>query len=311
MQHLPFLPQKEIPYLGGPRYAREGLEAFVKRAGWTPTSLRPSINLESRSPSSKLAFFQSLLNIALVVEFLEIRGVRAEDPEHFLIHNGSTLDTTELPQLLDKMYEKGGGIAPPIEEEQDEEEQEGRAAKLLGIVLSYLPKDFWRKQDDVTLAAGCMVYTVFNTATFLGLLPNFLVHQYTTTQEIPLHLLEVLSKAGWCPRQIAELSSTDPLTLYYITTLKREPRIKDHQRCTTSDCVVSHVDSGTYQTSHTPTCTGCHHVGLDEAHIRMLIAQGIVPRVSVEAMGRESPVVHVADTGPYVAISHVWAHGRS
>ncbi|KAL8899349.1 MAG: hypothetical protein Q9207_006240, partial [Kuettlingeria erythrocarpa] len=181
------------------------------------------------------------------------------------------------------MDEKGAGITPAIEEEQG-----CRAAGLLRQVSSYLPKDFWRKPDDVTLAIGCIVCTVFNTATLLGLLPMFFVHEYTIGQEFPLHLLEVLFKAGWCPRQIAELSSNDPITLYYITTLKRGPRIKDHQRCTTSDCVVSHVDSGTYQTSHTPACTGCDDVGLDGAHIRMLIAQGIVPRVSVEAMGQES-----------------------
>lgn len=74
MQHLLFLPQKEIPYLGGPAYAGEGLRAFVTRHGWTPISLR-DIDFRDRSPCSEFAFIQFLLNIAIVIEFHQIRHV--------------------------------------------------------------------------------------------------------------------------------------------------------------------------------------------------------------------------------------------
>ena len=237
MQHLPFLPQKEIPYLGGPAYAGEGLRAFVKRHGWTPVSLR-KINFRDRSPGSKFAFIQSLFNIAIVIEFLQIRHVQVT--HKMFCRNDSVLDTSVLPSLMDAMAKNEEPNHP--KRRLSKQEQAFRAHEIFGFIDSCTAHDIHRNMEDETLSMLCMIYTLAELAglqDFLGLLPpgsNHMTLRGPFTQH--LQPVENLLHAGWCPRQVAELHSlTGPISLYYITTLTRNHKFGNHTSCTKANAM--------------------------------------------------------------------------
>lgn len=156
-----------------------------------------------------------------------------------------------------------------------------------------------------------MIFTLYRLARLLGIVPGgqlWILNGQNGQHGLPI---ETLFEAGWCPRQIAELhSSIDPLTLSYITTLRREHSVGSHENCTPSKCVSCQVDPKTYVTKHTSTCKGCcDHIMVDADAVTTCIAQGIVPRLSVD-YSADIPVISVNRKGTYTAISHVWAHGR-
>ncbi|KAL8782699.1 MAG: hypothetical protein Q9213_005178 [Squamulea squamosa] len=300
MQHLPFLPQRQIPYLGGPAYLGEGLESSVNHRNWTPASLSRN-NFNDRSLRSRLAFLQSFLNVALVIEFLQIRDVKATHKT--FCPNGTAIDTSKLPGLINAMGRAGESLTSP-----EKEKQYHRAKRIMDSVSVCTPDYFWRNTDEVTLAMGCMLHTLARLTRLLniefeGELPRF------QTLETGQHArpIELLSQAGWCQRQIAELYNfTNAISLYYITTLSRVHQRGDHANCTATRCIASQVDSETYETNHITSCSGCDHISVDEGEIIKQVEKGIVPRLSVNT----SLEIQVMDAGPYAAISHVWAHGQ-
>ncbi|KAL8775084.1 MAG: hypothetical protein Q9209_000563 [Squamulea sp. 1 TL-2023] len=166
-------------------------------------------------------------------------------------------------------------------------------------------KQYYR---EVTLAIVCMLHTLAELTRLLkidfeGDFPRF------RTVETGQHArpIELLRQAGWCQRQTAELySSTNVFSLYYITTLSRVHQRGDHGDCTATRC-NQRVDSETYETNHIASCSGCDPISVDEGEIIKQVRKGIVPRLSVNT----SLEINVMDAGPYAAISHVWAHGRS
>ncbi|KAL8789750.1 MAG: hypothetical protein Q9213_001001 [Squamulea squamosa] len=298
MQHLPFLPQKKIPYLGGPAYRGQGLEAFIEQHGWTQDSLRYRDNDDDdeRSPSSKLAFLQSLFIVALVIEFLSICDV--ESWREVFCLNNAFLDTSVFPALLEAWVEQSKVM--------DESIVKARAHKSLEFATSCMDNDLWRIAGDITLAMLC-IYTTLTEFTE-ELSDSIIARRWTNIQAIKLFM-----DAGWCPRQIAEVAFLvkSPLDLYYLATLKKEHRVGIHIACTASTCLASQIDAKKYVTSHIwDYCLSsdfqCPHVAVDEAEIEEALSQDIVPRVSFDV----AKGISIRDTGPYVAFSHVWAHGR-
>ncbi|KAL8766909.1 MAG: hypothetical protein Q9209_006457 [Squamulea sp. 1 TL-2023] len=280
MQHLPFLPQKEIPYLGGPVYRGQGLEEFIKQHGWTQDSLRYRKEDDNGdgSPDSKLAFLQSLFNVAFVIEFFSICDVESSH-EVFCLNN-AVLDTSAFPNLIESWVEQSKIM--------DESIVKARVHKFLGFATSCMDNDLWRIAGDITLAMSCMYKTLTD---FTEELSDSIV----STRWINLQAIKLLIGAGWCPRQIAEVafSVMSPLDLYYLA-LKREHRIGIHTACTASTCLAFQTDA-----------KKCPYVAIDEAEVEKALSQDIVPRVSFDV----TEGISIKDTGPYVAFSHVWAHG--
>ena len=305
MQHLPFLPQTEIPYLGGPNYAGEGLEAFVGIQGWTRASLRQN-NLEDRSPKSRLAFLQSLINIALPIEILNVRGVKATHKT--FCPDGKLLDTSAMPGLINSMAMNGLNLDPVAREEQF-----SRVQHLIRFTSSCSPRQLFRTTEYLTLAMVCMLDTIISVMYRLGI--SSVNDELPTPDDISVQQVllpsKLLIEAGWCPKQVSELQSSSIITQYYLTTLERD-KAYTHNACTPQSCAGTKVESATYQTCHTTSCINCDHVAIDEAAVEEHISKGVVPRIHVRLSEQqvEPPELSVSGTGPYVAISHVWGHGR-
>ncbi|KAL8651491.1 MAG: hypothetical protein Q9226_004687 [Calogaya cf. arnoldii] len=240
MQHLSFLPQKEIPYLGGPVYAGEGLRPFVKRHGLTPFLLH-KINFKDRSPRSKFAFIQSLLNIAIVVEFLRIRNV---DVNHnTFCRDDSVLDTTKLPVLMETMAKNTAPELPKVR--LSKEEEAFRVYEIFDLIRDCYAGDILQNMEDEALAISCMVSTLAELVRlpdFFDILPPDKALRFYGSTNQHLQPIEILLQAGWCPRQVAELyNATNPISLYYITTLKRNRIVGNHGSCTTSKLSENHA----------------------------------------------------------------------
>ncbi|KAL7904555.1 hypothetical protein GGI35DRAFT_489670 [Trichoderma velutinum] len=80
----------------------------------------------------------------------------------------------------------------------------------------------------------------------------------------------------------------------------------DHRACQNNLCAADHVDDATYVTVHTEEGCKCKWVQANSEKICAMLENGKIPRIVIS---KDMELV-VTDSQPYVAISHVWAHGR-
>ena len=139
---------------------------------------------------------------------------------------------------------------------------------------------------------------------------------------------------GWCKNDFRRLSQRLPATaMYYLGSLSKPAfgRIDDeisaaseaHKQCSEVQCVVENVNEDSYKPAHMPGCEGCPEIGPNMDEIESAIVDGFTPVVRLSKdLSDDSwhivvkrflspgtgPVVEENLT-PYIAISHIWAHG--
>ena len=121
-----------------------------------------------------------------------------------------------------------------------------------------------------------------------------------------------MREMGWCPSEIAMLQSRYSVTgRYFACMLRRRGRPMRHADCTEIICNASQIDDSTYVTQHTTANCQCAHIGVNSLELGSVLKEGKIPRISIRpSVGAQEQVgLHIVDSGPYVAISHVWAHG--
>ena len=202
MQHLPFLPQTPVPFLGGPVYKGEGLEAFVKNYGWSQHRLKfgtdpdgdpekvAADNLENKADRSRLAFLQSCFNIATIIEFLKIGGVDASH-KTFCPH-GTEIDTIELPRLINEMAIRLSGVQWVATGDETR-----RVYSILRFTCSCMPPVFPETTDAIFVPMLCMYDTIFLISDEVGI--------YSESSDISKDIhtesrpTKQMIEAGWCP----------------------------------------------------------------------------------------------------------------
>jgi hypothetical protein len=136
-------------------------------------------------------------------------------------------------------------------------------------------------------------------------------------------LQERFTALGWCPnerRMVFELLLRENTGLFLVSRLKRpfSATQLSHVSCTSERCRASQIKPRTYKTKHTAKCansSACREMEIDISHISTMIEQGRVPLFRIHAKGRDPSnwsggiELETVDSGNYVAISHVWAHG--
>lgn len=118
--------------------------------------------------------------------------------------------------------------------------------------------------------------------------------------------------AGWCPSEITMLQNRFSVTgRYFASRLRRRGRAMNHMSCTTTTCSASQIDNSTYVTQHIEVDCHCAHVHIDPQEVGLTLKQGKVPRFLIKPsdQSRDHLDLQMVECGPYVAISHVWAHG--
>ncbi|KAL9609981.1 MAG: hypothetical protein Q9167_005283 [Letrouitia subvulpina] len=84
----------------------------------------------------------------------------------------------------------------------------------------------------------------------------------------------------------------------------------DHAKCSKIKCFASQIDNDTYVTKHIDSNCRCNHVTIDSEVVKTILQSGKIPRFLFRPRGHQMDFeIALVDFGPYVAISHVWAHG--
>ena len=118
--------------------------------------------------------------------------------------------------------------------------------------------------------------------------------------------------AGWCPSEIAMLHDRFSVTgRYFASRLHRRGRRMNHADCSETICYASQINDSTYVTQHVTVGCRCAHITVDPLEVGSILKQGKIPRVLIRPCSQltDQLTLQIVDSGPYTAISHVWAHG--
>ena len=98
---------------------------------------------------------------------------------------------------------------------------------------------------------------------------------------------------------------------YFASRLRRRGRAMNQVSFTNVICNASQIDESTFLTQHTVMGCQCAPIEVDPQEVGSALTQGKVPRLQVRPsrLCRDHLDLQMIDAGPYVAISHVWAHG--
>lgn len=120
-----------------------------------------------------------------------------------------------------------------------------------------------------------------------------------------------MEAAGWCPSEITMLQHRFSVTSrYFASRLNRRRTVLDHRGCDKFKCYALQVDETNYVTKHVSHDCLCEHVSIDLDKVKAVLNSGKVPRFRVYEDKVDGKLyLRVVEDGPYIAISHVWAHG--
>ena len=134
------------------------------------------------------------------------------------------------------------------------------------------------------------------------------------------YLNKQMIEEGWCPSMIGRLSTIGDSELEYVGYTCGPPDIElrpqDHSGCNSRVCNLMQVSESGYRIVHEKVNCSCESLLVPREKLEAIIAAGQVPicRLLIERNEAGAPsmsieVESVAPDRPYIAISHVWAHG--
>ncbi|KAL3424858.1 hypothetical protein PVAG01_04139 [Phlyctema vagabunda] len=127
-------------------------------------------------------------------------------------------------------------------------------------------------------------------------------------------ILDLMQRNGWCPNKIAKLEASVSMPvgkLWYLANIA-PPSTKDHSQCTVSACQHIQVERSTYKVAHQTSNCNCNSYGPPQDQVIDILDRGSIPVVSISNSSNNEMELQVEaeNTGPYVAVSHVWADGH-
>lgn len=124
---------------------------------------------------------------------------------------------------------------------------------------------------------------------------------------------------GWCQSTVQLLRQALHVPGLHLAMLLLGPTVKlsqssDHKSCSVTHCNSLQVDEQTYRPAHAlEECLGgCDPVGTDSSYLDQIIRlsqEKGVPRIALPLDDQVPTNLRIEDDGPYIAVSHVWAHG--
>ncbi|KAI0651219.1 hypothetical protein C8Q79DRAFT_898151 [Trametes meyenii] len=181
------------------------------------------------------------------------------------------------------------------------------------------------KQQQTEIRSGIAL-----TVLTLCLMARYLWHdlpevasllEFGTDTNVILHGILIVScnvkmrLGGWCPYLVSRATSSRllQLPLPYLSQLHRLPpsrcsSFEDHRGCTESSCVFYTIDATTYIPKHADSdpSGSCYYIRPPVEEVTRLLSEGVIPVIFYDGSRLH---VRKSTSGPYVAISHVWADG--
>ncbi|OTA66075.1 hypothetical protein K449DRAFT_392008 [Hypoxylon sp. EC38] len=110
---------------------------------------------------------------------------------------------------------------------------------------------------------------------------------------------------GWCKSECTLLEQHDGAYNFFSTRLTTSRWRMDHSKCHENLCFADNVDEETYKTVHVQQGCKCDWIHAKPQELITVLEKGCVPRITISKDGN----LVVGCDQPYIAISHVWAHG--
>ena len=137
-----------------------------------------------------------------------------------------------------------------------------------------------------------------------------------TPAESMLHnqsLINELKTCAWCPSEISLiLEGMTDTSAFFVSRLRRRRQEADHSHCSTNKCLAFNVVTEAYKTAHTIDCSGCGDVSINNQQLSSALQRALTPRAGIQLADDSGDLpmeLTIKESGPYVAISHVWSDG--
>jgi Heterokaryon incompatibility protein (HET) len=292
--------------------------------GHSPSAGIKRANGTVPNPTQVPAFLQEWLFFGLLKDALKIARVHTELTDFVSRRDESDdfiVTTRHLRRYLDQW-----AINERVKDMNRCIEGQSFLASMLKVVerffVTHVDSIFSTVRLDlgVHLSILILAETLRNAGMYIWKMPE--------TSEYPLrrvsfvrseNLLEKkLLSAGRCISETEMLRTAVDNTGLYIAATIKWPQIaiqRSHKKCTKEKCDAEQIDDVTYKTAHTTDCkdpTTCRFSSVYSENVASILLNGEIPVVRIKVPENQPDAdleLEVISEAPYVAISHVWAHG--
>lgn len=339
MDHLPqvvgaIAPIEKVPCMCDPHsFDGDSFETFPTRKGYRliVQSKFPRFILNadgSRLTSEQLAnIAQAWLFFGLLTSVLQVSSILV-DPEDFVRRDGTDIfiTTALLPEYLERWNQ--AEFVLPTETRKKHYRRQQDIIMVATCFRFHQISDQWfhytpgwsplfeppveRYKMTIPLPIELSFCILEETLDRASRRSRGINHHTTSNDRLCKGLIKNLERDGWCQSETSLIRACDDTGIFFASRLKRQRTKADHSKCTASKCLAFNIITEEYKTQHTDACQGCNDVSINKDALASTLRLGKTPRVRVSVEFRDGgPQIRllVADSGPYVAISHVWSDG--
>lgn len=338
MDHLPevvgAITPNRVPCVCDPHFFDGGtFETFPERKGYrliehdSYTKFILNADGSRLTPEQLASIAQAWLFFGFLTETLKVGHVLI-DPEDFVQRDGTAvyITTRRLPYYLD-LLEQAGSLLPTKAYKPLFRRQSDMMTHAL-VFRFHQFSDHWIHDTDYWRAFTKLPAEAYKVTLPLAIELSICVLQETLDRSsrrafginhssggdyLCKGLVEGLPRGGWCPSEISLiLHGFDDTSAFFASRLERRRTKADHSKCSANKCRAFNIVTEVYKTQHTEGCRGCADVSIDNDELAAVLRLNKTPRVRIKVKDTNTEAqikVTITDSGPYVAISHVWSDG--
>lgn len=345
MDHLPDItgavsPIPKIEYLGHlVQYDGLGFLDFPARAGWLAEyglrrrNIRPQrMDGETEKPRELEALLQAWFIFGVIGDMIKLLnplvGRLKYSIEDFITEKDPDTQVRYISML--PLVHILNSTCPSIAKDEPSHESRNLFLGLSKLTTQIQNAFEWIFRDPCDWHRevpfdSCIAIPILGE-TFTLMLQAVMTHRDPSVHPIAIApaalmhgLRERFLEAGWCPWEVGMIErhiSGRVASLYMAARAPRPFSTKtlDHSKCSADICRELQLDRRTYQVRHTPDCTDpsrCTSCSIDGGLIAELIENGQTPVIRVTQLGHGRAEVEIMpEQRAFLAISHVWGHGR-
>ena len=267
---------------------------------------------------------RTLLNTARLREYIAVWVIRASYEGPWCLESDPPSNAT---------YSQEIGTSPHREAKQKAEKIRNILDTVSSILNELVPKRN-AVNEKVWDSVLILCSTLRRSASYLYRAYRVDFAAAGSFDSLPSPLLSKCWERGkWCPREkdiVRHLVGGDISVMLLCAQLDRRQGDVSHSRCTESMCYAYQIEDQAYQTRHTTESCDCEFIEIGNKYAQAISKQSRFPdslqKIPVLTYSKGS--IQIVSVSPYVAltsrvisgkigngssfvaISHVWAHGR-
>ena len=281
----------------------------------------------SLEPEALNEIVQAWLFFGLLIEVLKVSGVTVDVEDFVQRESGNKYITTKILPRYFSEWERNESLLPKKERKLHFRRQQQMIMISTQFRLYQISGQWWQDEllywterpkesyvvalplpFQMSIAILCDTLDRASRRAF-GNLGDGFVESLLQNRA----LIDELKANAWCPSEISLiLEGMDDTSAFFASRLERRRLKADHSHCTANKCLAFNVVTESYKTAHTTDCSGCPDVSIANQQLSSTLQRGLIPRAQLNlanVSGDSSPEVTIRESGPYIAISHVWSDG--